>query len=213
MRNALALLAVLTPMSALAVDDVPPRIWVDTTETLSEATDGNARADLIGPADVAWKVAGGQASTGATGAVTLTEAGSDSTPLSYTMTVDGPTSPLSLNLDYGYYEHLQIRCKLPKQYAGDLVFQYITSMPSGKSYGKEASFAIPAKQLKADGKFHAYMMDLTLARRFRGDLRGLKVLPFGGSTPAGRSMEIEFLQLGDLKSDVMKVNLNIKLRK
>ena len=212
MRNVLVLLTILAPMSAFAVDDVPPKIWVDTTEALTETSDGNARADLIGAAGAAWKVAGGKASTGAKG-VTLTEASSGPAPLSYTLTVDGPGSALSLNLDYGYYEHLQIRCKLPKGYAGDLAFQYITSMPSGKSYGKETGFAIPAKRLKADGKYHTYMMDLTLARRFRGDLRGLKVLPFGGSSPSGRSMEIQLLQLGDLKSDVMKLNLNINLRK
>ena len=52
MRNALVLLTVLAPMSAFAVDDVPPKIWVDTTEALTETSDGNARADLIGAAGV-----------------------------------------------------------------------------------------------------------------------------------------------------------------
>jgi hypothetical protein len=57
MRKALILLTILAPMSAFSVEDVPPGIWVDTTETLIKTTECNPRADLIGPADVAWKVA------------------------------------------------------------------------------------------------------------------------------------------------------------
>ena len=194
---------------ARAAEDLPPAIQVDSGETLANepANLEEDRAyqelggwDSDGGAD-GWNLTSAGTMTSAGGILTLTESGA---PLAIERTLSGTDST---DLDLGYNDYLWIRCKLPAGAAGGLRFSFTTTLESSESAGK--SFVIPAATLLADGGFHEYMLDLGLIRRWRGFLTKLKIEPFFSTPPAGRSIEIDFVRVGDLASETIGINTNL----
>jgi hypothetical protein len=198
-----------TMAMAGAATDLPAEVMVDTGETLALET-GVTDEDRIYQELGEWNTAGDAGGwnltspgnlTVSNGVISLTEA---EAPLLVETALAGADRT---DLDLGYNDYLWIRCKLPQGSAGDLRFSFTTTLETAESADK--SFVIPAARLIADGGFHEYIVDLGLVRRWRGLLAGIRMEPFSSSAPAGRTIELDFLRIGDLASETLGVNTNL----
>jgi hypothetical protein len=194
---------------AEAATDMPAPVAVDGGQALANepTTTGEDRVyqalgewNNAGIAD-GWTFPAAATPTVADGVLTVAE-GSAPLAMEIVLTGDGRT-----DLDLGYNDYLLLRCQHPPGYAGDLTFSFTTTLEADYSAGKV--FVIPSSKLVADGNFHEYLVDLGLARRWRGYLVKLRVEPFALAAPAGRLFAIDYLRVGDLASDVLDINTNL----
>ena len=193
--------------------DLPIAVAVDSTQTLANDPSnkeedraykplGEWNADGDGGG---WTYAGGGARKIAAGALALTET---SAPMTMELPLSGAAQT---DLDLGYNDYLWVRCKMPAGYRGGPRFSFATTFEPDYSDGK--AFALTSRTLVSDGAFHAYMLDLGLVRRWRGFLTKLRLEPFSGSAPAGRTFEIDYLRVGDLAGDVFHINTGLNFYK
>ena len=110
------------------VDDVPPSIEVDTSETLANEP-GNTAEDRVYKAYGEWNTDGDYQGWVVTGAGSSVVSGgylsaTENAPGPPTLTLDITDPAKRANLCLGFNDSLLIRCKIPSGYTGDLVFQY-----------------------------------------------------------------------------------------
>ncbi len=133
----------------------------------------------------------------------LTGTGSSSAPYVQVTNIDGP------DLDFGFYNFLQTRMRLPEGFSGDVVFRFGTSENPGNT-SSSREFRIPNRLLDASGEWETYRIDLGLIAWWRDQLTHLRVYPLG-TDGSGLSFEIDYLEIGDKPGDLLLVNDDLGL--
>ena len=108
------------------------------------------------------------------------------------------------DFDLGYNDFLDLRLKLPVNYAGEVKIYYgvlnggyADGDPGPRNLtGFDASrcFTIPNANLAQDGAFHVYRVNLSLEIWCRGQLNDLRIVP---ATVSGTAFEIDYARIGD----------------
>ncbi len=149
-----------------------------------------------------WTVANAASSSVAGGILTVTSQSGTSNAVQVSLT----NISNGAYLDYGYFDYLQIRLQLPVNYNKDVTFAFGTTVKPGFSINPgtaaDRSFVIPAAQVAKDGNFHTYRIDLGLVIWWRDTLRDLQIRPLG-TTGAGETANIDYLEVGDMPNDVL----------
>lgn len=114
------------------------------------------------------------------------------------------------DLDFGYFDYVQFRLKLPAGVQDDIVIFYGTSAAPGIYSGSTRNLLIPAASIPQDGQWHTYRLDVGLAVRWRDCLTDLRIYPLG-KTAAGRTFSIDYIETGDLPGDVLLVNTDLNI--
>ena len=127
--------------------------------------------------------------------------GSDTDPAADAVITLAPLSA-GPDLDFGFFDYLQIRLKLPAAYTGDVRFDYGTSTRNG--FDTARSFVIPAASIIKDGHFHTYRLDLGLEVFWRDSLRDLRITPIIDDTGG---FEIDYIEVGDVPGTAPELNL------
>lgn len=136
---------------------------------------------------------------------TLTAAASTDAPcLQLASIAGGP------DLDFGYFDYLQFRLRLPIGLQDDMVIYYGTSAAPGIHTGSTRNLLIPAESIPQDGQWHTYRLDLGLAVRWRDRLTDLRIYPLGKSAN-GLTFSIDYLEVGDLPGDVLLINTDLNI--
>jgi hypothetical protein len=128
-------------------------------------------------------------------------AGSDTTPSADSSLTLAPLTG-GPDLDFGFFDYLQIRLKLPAAYTGDVRFDYGTSTRNG--FDAARRFVIPAASIIKNGQFHTYRLDLGLDVFWRDSLRDLRITPIIDDTGG---FEIDYIELGDIPGTAPALNL------
>ena len=128
-------------------------------------------------------------------------AGSDTTPSADSSLTLAPLTG-GPDLDFGFFDYLQIRLKLPAAYTGDVRFDYGTSTRNG--FAAARRFVIPAASIIKDGQFHTYRLDLGLDVFWRDSLRDLRITPIIDDTGG---FEIDYIEVGDIPGTAPALNL------
>lgn len=84
------------------------------------------------------------------------------------------------DLDLGFNDYLQFRIKLPAGYAGDVRFEYGTSVNPG--FAATRQFVLPAASIIKDGAFHTYRLEMGLEVFWRNAFRDLRITPLIAAT-------------------------------
>lgn len=108
------------------------------------------------------------------------------------------------DLDFGFYDFLQLRLRLPAGFGGDVIFRFGTSTEAGNTSANR-EFRIPNHRLAGDGGWHTYRIDLGLVPRYRDQLTDLRIYPLG-NLGSGAAFEIDYVEIGDLPGDLLLVN-------
>ena len=105
------------------------------------------------------------------------------------------------DLDFGYFDWMQIRLQLPVGFNDDVQFSYGTSDHSGFSATRK--FLLPAAQVASDGAWHTYRIDLGYFETawWRETLTDLQIKPLGNSG-SGLTFSIDYVEIGDIDGDV-----------
>jgi autotransporter-associated beta strand protein len=143
-----------------------------------------------------WTVANAASSSVADGSLTVTSPSSSANPVQ----IDLRSISGGPYLDYGYFDYLQIRLRLPVGFDKDVTFSFGTTTKSG--FADDRTFSIPGDQLVTDGQWHTYRLDLGLVVWWRDTLRDLRIQPLG-DTGAGETVSIDYVEVGDLPGDVL----------
>lgn len=203
------LLALTGPLCAEYVHDLPVKVWVDPGRPLANEP-ANTREDRVFKPLGEWNTSGQLdnwtpvAPTTASVAGGILTLGEGSAPAAAELALPAGSQP---DLDFAFNDFLLIRCKLPLGATGDLKFSFTTTFEP--EFSPEKSFAIPAASLRADGAFHEYLVDLGLVRRWRSQLTRLRIEPFANSPATTRTIQVDFLRLGDPADDPMAINTNL----
>jgi carbonic anhydrase/acetyltransferase-like protein (isoleucine patch superfamily) len=149
-----------------------------------------------------WSVSNAASSSVAGGVLTVTSQSNTSNPVRIDLTAlsAGP------DLNFGYFDYLQLRMQLPAGCDKDVTFSFGTSTRTG--FASDRVFSIPAADLAKDGLWHTYRLDLGLVVWWRDTLRDLRIQPLG-TTGAGETVAIDYVEVGDLPGDVLLVNTNL----
>ena len=135
----------------------------------------------------------------------LTATGTQNTPyLQLTGIADGP------DLDFGYFDYLQFKLKLPASFQDDIVIFFGTSSESGIYTGSNMNLVIPADNIPQDGQWHVYRLDLGLTVWWRDRLTDIRIMPLGNSGN-GQTFAIDYVEVGDVPGDVLLVNTNLNI--
>lgn len=106
------------------------------------------------------------------------------------------------DLDLGFNDYLQIRLQVPAAYAGDVKFEYGTSVNPG--FAPSRQFVLPSAKIIKDGAFHTYRIDLGLEVFWRDRLTDLRITPLLASTGA---FKIDYVEVGDVAGSAPALNL------
>ena len=149
-----------------------------------------------------WTVANAASSGVAGGILTVTSQSGTSNAVQVSLT----NISNGAYLDYGYFDYLQIRLRLPVNYNKDVTFAFGTTVNPGFSINpgtaSDRSFVIPTAQIAKDGNYHIYRIDLGLVIWWRDTLRDLQIRPLG-TTGAGETVNIDYIEVGDMPNDVL----------
>jgi hypothetical protein len=107
------------------------------------------------------------------------------------------------DLDLGFNDYLQLRLKLPAAYAGDVKFEFGTTVNTG--FAATRVFVLPAASIPKDGAFHTYRLDLGLEVFWRDSLRDLRITPLVAATG---HFEIDYMEVGDVAGTAPALNLD-----
>ncbi len=133
----------------------------------------------------------------------LTATGSANSPYIQLMNMsNGP------DLDFGYFDFLQFRMKLPAGFNDDIKFYFGTSTQNGIDTGGDRTFSFPAEIVPDDGDWHTYRIDLGLVVWWRDTLDDIRIYPLGDSGNA-QTFSIDYVEFGDLEGDVLLLNTNL----
>jgi len=193
----LCVLFIFTMISSFALADNEMLIEVDPPDRLMNsfvvgewATEGN----LDG-----WTGSSISGLTATGGAITGT--GTGASPYIQRLNLAGP------DLDFGYYDYLQIRLKVPASFNDDIIFRFGTSTHDGVT-STSREFRITSSEIVTDGNYHSYRLDLGLVIWWRDSLDDLRIYPLGNSG-SGLTFYIDYVEVGDLPGDVLLVNTNV----
>ncbi len=114
-----------------------------------------------------------------------------------------------LDLDFGYFDYLQIRIKVPESFDDDIIIYFGTSTHSGFDYSGRV-FTIPTSFIPKDGQWHTYRLDLGLVVWWRDSLTDLEIKPLGNSG-SGQQFFIDYVEVGDLPDDVLLINWDLNV--
>jgi len=184
--------------SIITVDPSPEQ--GDATNRLGEALSAApvvwdwTSGDLLG-----WSGSGISGLTATGGAVTGT--GTTASPYMEIAGISGP------DLDFGFYDYLQLRLRLPNGFSGEVILRFGTSTEGGVT-SADREFRIPNARLINDGGWHTYRLDLGLIPRYRDQLTDLRVYPLGNQG-SGATFEIDYIEIGDRPGDFLWVNTNV----
>jgi len=184
----------------MAASALYPALTLDPANRLMNArvlgewnTDGNS--DLWQTNNVSsWTVSGGN--------LTLTSQNGTANPAQ----VDLRNIASGPNLDYAFFDYLQLRLQLPANYNKDLTFSFGTSTRTG--FASDRVFTIPAASLATDGAFHTYRLDLGLVVWWRDNLNDLRIQPLG-TTGANETATFDYVEVGDLPGDVLGLHTTL----
>lgn len=132
----------------------------------------------------------------------ITGTGTASDPNIQKTGISGP------DLDFGYYDFLQIRIKVPASFNDDIIFSFGTTVNSGFASNRE--FRIPDVNIPKDGDWHTYRLDLGLVVWWRDTLRDIRIFPLGNSG-LSQTFYIDYVEVGDLPGDVLLINLDLNV--
>ena len=152
-----------------------------------------------------WNTAGnleGWTGTSVSG-LTATGGNLQGTGTAATPTVQKTSTSGWPDLDFGYYDYLQIRIRVPSGFTSDVGFSFGTSVNTGFATSRE--FTIPNASLVKDNALHAYRLDLGLDMFWRNTLRDMQIKPLG-SAGNGVTFYIDYIEVGDLPGDTLSVN-------
>ena len=187
-------------------------IEVDPPVAPGKATNRLREADSVTPVTWDWDSGkpDGWTGRGINGIKGLTAAGgviggqgSSDDPYVEITGLDGP------DLDFGFYDYLQIRLRREAETHGDVIFRFGTSTEGGND-SRVREFRIPARRVPRDGAWHTYRIDLGLIPRYRDKLTDLRIYPLG-DRGAGTSFAIDFIEIGDRPGDRLWVNTALNL--
>ena len=158
--------------------------------------------DFSGTSLGGWVVNNAASSSVGGGALTVTSQNgtSNATQIDLTNIANGP------DLDFGYFDYLQIRIQLPANYSKDVTFSFGTSTHTG--FASDRVFTLPAGNLAKDGLMHAYRLDLGLVVWWRDNLHDLRIQPLG-TTGANETASIAYVEVGDLPNDTYALNTDV----
>ena len=111
------------------------------------------------------------------------------------------------DLDLGFNDYLQLRLKLPAAYAGDVKFEYGTTVNTG--FNATRVFVLPAAGILKDGAFHTYRLSLGLEVFWRDFLRDLRITPLVAATG---HFEIDYVEVGDVAGTAPALNLDTNFK-
>lgn len=208
----LAILIVLALPSDVYPSDIGPDfaiIAVDPPAAPGKATNRLREADSVAPVTWDWDsgkpdgwTGGGIKGLTATGGM-IGGQGSSESPYVEITGLDGP------DLDFGFYDYLQIRLRREAENEGDVIFRFGTSTEGGND-SRDREFRIPARRVPRDGAWHTYRIDLGLVPRYRDKLTDLRIHPVG-DRGSGASFAMDFIEVGDLPGDLLLVNKALNL--
>ncbi len=112
------------------------------------------------------------------------------------------------DLDFGFFDYLQIRIKVPASFNDDIVLYFGTTVNGGFATNRE--FQIPDANIPKDGDWHTYRLDLGLVVWWRDSLTDMKIFPLGNSGNR-QTFYIDYVEIGDLPDDILMVNTDIGL--
>lgn len=109
-------------------------------------------------------------------------------------------------LDFGAFDYVQLRMRLPEDYSQDVTLRYETD--AGRAAGGD--FVLPASLVDQDGEWRTYRFDVGLEVFWRDTLTSLRVqAPTTGV--AGDSVSLDYVEVGDLPGDNLLINDNLNL--
>lgn len=132
-------------------------------------------------------------------------ASADKPYLERTAVANGP------DLDFGYFDYLQFRLKLPEGRRDDIILYYGHTNAPLINTGSTRNLVIPADVIPTDGQWHTYRLDLGLAVWWRDRLTDLRIYPLGTSGGDGQSFQMDYIEVGDLAGDVLLVNTDLNI--
>ena len=183
----------------LTLSALYPTITLDPSTRLATS---DVLGEWNGSTQDGWTVNNAASTTVANGSITVTSQNGTANPtqLDLTNIAGGP------DLDFGYFDYLQIRLQLPANYNKDLMFEFGTTTHPGFSTDRE--FIVQAANLAKDGAAHTYRLDLGLVVWWRDTLHDLRVQPLG-TTGANETASIDYVEVGDLPGDVLQLNTDL----
>src|SRR5262245_14287893 len=182
----------------LAVSATVPALVLDPADRLAAS---RVLGEWNGATTDGWILNNAQSSSVAGGTISLTSLNGGG-PLQVVLRniSSGP------DLNFGFFDYLQVRMQLPVDFNKDVAFQFGTSTRAG--FASDRTFTIQAAQLAKDGAMHTYRLDLGLVIWWRDALLDLRVQPLGTSG-ANEAMVIDYVEVGDLPSDTLLLNTNL----
>ncbi|HEY7091492.1 MAG TPA: LamG-like jellyroll fold domain-containing protein [Tepidisphaeraceae bacterium] len=189
----------LESRTLLAVSALFPAVVLDPPDRL-------ATSRVLGAWDGAttdgWLVNNAQSSNVAGGTISLTSQNGTTNPLQIDLRniASGP------DLNFGYFDYLQLAMQFPANFNKDVTFQFGTSTHGG--FASDRTFTITASQIAKDGAMHSYRLDLGLVVWWRDSLLDLRVQPLGTSG-ANETVAIDYVEVGDQPGDTLLLNTNL----
>jgi len=182
------------------MEDTYPRVAVNPPDRLREAV-------VLGAWDegaaVGWETAAGtEASVRGTVLRLQGDGGTDAPALWVSGLADGP------DLDFGFFNHVQVRLAVQEGHRADIAVYYGTSTRGG--FSPERRFTIPAEKLITDGAMHTYRIDVGLEVFWRDRLTDLGI-GWAGAAGAGQRLALEYVEVGDLPGDVLRLNTQLNM--
>lgn len=97
-----------------------------------------------------------------------------------------------VDLDLGFNDFLEIRVRVPANFANDLRIFYGTTGTTG--FQASRTIVIPNAMIPKDGAFHVYRIDVGLEPWWRASLSHLRIAP---ATTSGVAFAIDYIRVGD----------------
>jgi len=189
---------IFTAANGLATGNDATVVQVDPADRLVNKTswEWNSAGNLE-----SWSGSSISGLTATGGAITGT--GTAASPYIQRLNFSGP------DLDFGFYDYLQIRIKVPASFNDDIIFRFGTSTHDGVT-STSREFRIPSSEIVKDGDWHTYRLDLGLVVWWRDSLDDLRIYPLGNSGN-GQTFYIDYVEVGDLPGDVLLINTDVGL--
>jgi autotransporter-associated beta strand protein len=129
------------------------------------------------------------------GSISGTTSGTDP---QLTRTIPSASRP---DLDLGFNDYLELRVRVPANFAHDIQIYYGTNSTTG--YSADRTISIPNATIPKDGVFHTYRIDVGPEPWWRSSLQSLRIDPGNAS---GVAFSVDYLRVGDLPGDVYAPN-------
>ncbi len=183
----------------LTLSPLYPSVAFDPADRLSSS---RVLGDWNGDTLDGWTVNNAASSSVAAGVLTVTSQNgtSNAAQIDLRNISSGP------NLDFGYFDFLQIRLQVPANFNQDVSFSFGTSTHTG--FASDRVFTIQAANLAADGAMHTYRLDLGLVIWWRDNLNDLRIQPLG-TMGANETASIDYVEVGDIPNDVLGLNTDL----